>query len=639
MKTVGQAWLASCIITCSPLAAQTGVTNGQWHHYGGDQGATRYSSLDTIDSTNAGNLEVAWRWKTDNFGPRPELKYEATPIMVDGVLYTTAGGSRRTAVAIDAGTGETLWMYRWNDGQRGDTAPRKNSGRGVAYWSGGNGDNRVLFITPGYFLIALDAATGRPVPTFGNGGVVDLKKGLDADVDSVEAVIGATSPPVIVGDVAVVGAALAVGLQPPSRRNVPGHVRGFDVRTGERRWIFHTIPQPGEFGYETWLDSSWTYTGNAAVWAPMSADPELGYVYLPVEAATSDTYGGHRPGDNLFSTSLVCLDAATGERVWHFQLVHHDIWDFDIPAAPVLLDVTVDGRPIKAIAQVTKQAFTYVFDRVTGTPIWPIEERPVPQTDVPEEWTAPTQPFPTKPLPFDRQGFTVDDVIDLTPELHEQALAIVKQYRLGSLFTPASLADAADGTKGTLRMPSTTGGANWEGAAVDVGTGMLYVGSATAPALFALGQSPRSDLNYVLAGSGSIRGPARLPLVKPPWGRITAIDLNTGDHVWMVPNGDSPSSVVNHPALADVDVPRAGKPTRAVLLVTKTLLFAGEGFGGDPVLHVLDKADGSRIVDIALPASATGNPMTYLHGGTQYVVVPVGDFRHPAELVALALPQ
>ena len=561
--------------------------------------------------------------------------------MIDGVLYTTAGGARRTVVAIDAETGETLWMYRFDDDARAETAPRKNSGRGLAFWSDGAKDQRVLFITPGYFLIALDAKTGHAIPTFGEDGVVDLKKGLDAEVDSVAAVIGASSPPMIVGDVAVIGAALGMGLYPRSRRNVPGHVRGFDVRTGERTWIFHTIPHPGEIGHDTWLDSAWAYTGNTAVWAPMSADPELGYVYLPIEAATSDYTGGHRPGNNLFSNTLVCLNAATGERVWHFQLVHHDIWDYDIPAAPILLDITVDGRPIKAVAQVTKQNFTYVFDRVTGEPVWPIEERPVPQTDIPGEWTSPTQPFPTKPAPFDRQGFSKDELIDFTPEIFDEALEIAKRYRWGSLFSPGSLKDAADGTTGTLRIPYATGGANWEGGAVDVETGVLYVSSVSKIGVMAIGRPnpDRSDLQYYLSGTPIMRGPRQLPLLKPPYGRITAIDLNTGEHLWMILNGDGRDALAKNPALAGVDLPPVGHQTRALLLATKTLLFAGEGYEADPILHVLDKATGQSIADIELPAAATGLPMTYMLDDKQYVVVPIGGRGNAAELVALTLPQ
>ncbi len=621
--------------------AQTGVTDGQWPHYHGDLGATKYSSLDQITADNVGRLEIAWRWSAANYGRSPERKYEATPIMVNGVLYTTAG-LRRAAVAIDAATGETLWMYRLDEGRRGGNAPRKNSGRGVAYWSDGRGDERVLFITPGYHLIALDATTGIPVTGFGRNGIVDLKLELDAAVDTVESVIGATSPPVIVGDVAIVGAALEVGLRAPSRRNVPGHVRGYDVRTGERRWIFHTIPHPGEFGHETWLDSSWAYTGNAAVWAPFSADPELGYVYLPVEAATSDVYGGHRPGDNLFSSTLVCLDAATGKRIWHYQLVHHDIWDWDIPAAPVLVDVTVRGRRVKAVAQVTKQAYTFVFDRVTGAPLWPIVETPVPASDVPGERASPTQPIPTTPAPFDRTAMSIDELIDFTPELRAEAIELVQSYRMGHAYTPPSLAEAPDGTRGTMIMPSTTGGANWEGAAVDVETGMLYIGSFASASLLAIRSEPNvSDIAYIMAPRSmapwTSRGPRRLPLVKPPWGRITAIDLNTGEHVWWMPNADTPPHVREHPALAGIDLGRTGVPTRAVLLVTKTLLFAGEGWEGHPVLRAHDKATGAILAEIALPAAATGLPMTYMVDGRQYIVVPVGSPDAAAELVALAV--
>ncbi|HIF22163.1 MAG TPA: hypothetical protein EYQ27_09715 [Gemmatimonadetes bacterium] len=376
--------LSVCLMSAlaGPVVAQQGATSGEWRSYSGDLGSTKYSPLDQIDRDNVQDLEIVWRWKTDNFGASVERYSRVTPIMVNGVLYATAG-RRRATVAIDAVTGETLWMHRMDEGVRGDYAPRRSSGRGVAYWSGrpDESDAQIFMITPGYHLVALDAATGRPVPNFGQDGVVDLKLGLDRPVDLIEAVIGSSSPPVVVGDVVIVGAALEVGSSPPTKENAPGHVRGYDARTGERLWIFHTIPQPGEFGHETWEGDSWSYTGNVAVWPPFSADAELGYVYLPVEAGTGDYYGGHRPGDNLFSQSLVALDARTGERIWHFQMVHHGIWDYDPASPPILADIVVDGRLIKAVAQVTKQAFTYVFDRVTGEPVWPIEERPVGESD------------------------------------------------------------------------------------------------------------------------------------------------------------------------------------------------------------------------------------------------------------------
>ena len=400
------------------LDGQTGAKNGEWRFYGGDAGSTKYSPLDQINRDNVKDLRIAWRWRTENFGARPDFNLESTPLMVDGVLFATAG-ARRNVVAINGATGETLWMWRYDEGARAQRSPRFNSGRGVGYWTDGK-DARILYITPGYHLIALDAKSGRPAAGFGVDGIVDLWEDFDQPTPK-EGQIGSSSPPMIVGDVAIVGAAMQAG-GAPNKENIAGHVRGYDVRTGKRVWIFHTVPKPGEFGHDTWLDHSASYTGNTAVWAPMSADLELGYVYLPVETPTGDFYGGHRPGNNLFADSIVCLDARTGKRVWHFQFIHHDIWDYDTPTAPTLVDITVDGRPIKAVAQITKQAWVYVFDRVTGKPVWPIEERPVPKGDVPGEWYSPTQPFPAKPAPFDRQGVTVDDLIDFTPELKAEAI-------------------------------------------------------------------------------------------------------------------------------------------------------------------------------------------------------------------------
>jgi quinoprotein glucose dehydrogenase len=448
----------------------------------------------------------------------------------------------------------------------------------------------------------------------------------------------------IVGDVAVVGSALQGGTAPPTLGNVPGYVRGYDVRTGDLLWTFHTIPQEGEPGTETWENESWQYTGNAAVWATMAADPELGYVYLPVEAPTHDYYGGHRLGDNLYSSSLVCLDARTGEVVWHFQLVHHDIFDYDTGSAPVLLDVVVDGEPVRAVAQVTKQAFTYVFDRVTGEPIWPIEERAAPPSDVPGERASPTQPFPTLPAPFDRQGFTDDDLIDFTPELLEEARRIASQFRMGPLYTPAIVA-GTDGKLATMQVPHAQGGANWQSAAADPETGILYVPSVTnwfANALVEGGE--RSEMAYVGRGV-RVERPMGLPLVKPPWGRITAIDLNTGEHVWMVPNGDAPDYVLEHPELEGIDLSGGGNPERAPLLVTRTLLFAGDGAGlfasgpggGGTGFRALDKATGDTLFEMDLPANETGLPMTYMAGGRQYIVVAIGGRGFPSELVALAL--
>ena len=451
--------VVASLSTTTPVVAQSGTTNGEWRHWGGDGGTTHYSPLDQIDRGNVKDLEIAWRWRTDNFGPRPDFEYRVTPLMVGGVLYATAG-SRRDVVAIDGATGETLWMFRYEEGSRGQRAPNRGpSGRGVAYWADGQEHERLFYVSLGYRLIALDPTTGRPILDFGQDGVVDLWQGLDQDKTPQEGDVSLTSSPAVIGDVVVVGAAMR-------QSEIAGFPRGFDVRTGRRLWTFHTIPQEDEFGNDSWEGDSWRQTGNTGVWGPISVDEELGYVYLGVETPTNDWYGGRRLGDNLFANSLVCVDARTGERVWHFQLTHHDIWDYDIPAAANLVDITVEGKTIKAVAQVTKQAFTYVFDRVNGEPVWPIEERPVPASDVPGERASPTQPFPTKPPPFDRQGITVEDLIDLTPELRAQAREIVKDYRLGPLYTPSSIIEA-DGTKGTLMLPSANGGANWQGAAAD----------------------------------------------------------------------------------------------------------------------------------------------------------------------------
>ncbi len=627
-------------------AAQQGAALGEWRYYGGDAGSTRYAALDQINRDNVASLDVAWRWQAANFGPAPEYNYRTTPLMVDGVLYATAG-YRRTVVAIDAGTGETLWTYRLDDGDR--AAPRRNSGRGVAWWEPPEGAARIFMVTPGFQLVALDAATGRPIPAFGSGGVVDLRLELGRELDLIRAPIGSSSPPIVVGDVVVIGSALPSGGAPPAPEMPPGHVRGYDAFTGELRWTFHTIPQPGEYGNETWEDGSWEYTGNAAVWTALSADPELGYVYLPVELGTGDYYGGHRPGDNLFSQSIVALDAATGERVWHFQTVRHGIWDYDPPAAPILADLVVDGREIPAVALITKQTFTFVFDRRTGEPVWPIEERPVPQTDVPGERTAPTQPFPTKPPPYDRQGTNRDDLIDFTPELRAEAEEILTQLRHGPLYEPPSV-PVEGGTQGTLMVPGSLGGANWPGGALDPESGYLFVQSATAPSVIALSREPDvSTMDYIRGGGLRLRlggGPQGLPLFKPPWGRLTAIDLNRGEIAWQVPNGDAPDYVKNHPALEGIDVGRTGRPDRGGVLATSTLLFAGEGGGmfaafgsGGNRFRAHDKATGEVLAEIELPANQTGLPMTYMHEGRQYIVVAVGARRHPAELVALALPE
>ena len=610
-----------------------------WRNIHGELNANRYAPLDQINADNAQELELVWRWQAGNYGPTPEIRSRSMPIMHHGRLFLGAG-TTRNIVSLDAETGQTLWMWRPDEGERYEKAARKSSGMGVAYWEGDDGRRRVITVTPGYNLVSLNAATGLPDPEFGAGGWVDLTEGLrlaaDRDLD-----IGLNAPPLVVGDVIVVGAAHGIGGRPPLMRNVKGDIRGFDARSGELLWTFHTIPEPGEPGYETWYDGSADYTGNAGVWAPMSADPELGLVYLPVEAPTGDYYGGPRHGANLYANSLVALDVITGELRWYYQLVHHDIWDLDNPTAPILADLP-NGR--KLVVQVTKQNFAYVFDRATGEPVWPIEERPVPQTDVPGEWTSPTQPFPTKPAPYDRQGLSRDDLIAYTPEIRAAVEEAIADYRLGPLYTPSSLSDAPDGTKGTLGLPFATGGANFEGSGYDPETGILYVPSATYIKVFALTNDPEaSDIDYIDAGTNA---PTvfDLLLTKPPLGRITAIDLTTGDHVWMIANGDTPQAYKDNPALEGVELPRTGKPTRAGIVVTRSLLFAGEGVGtvgnirGDPVFRAHDKQTGEILAEIELPATQSGPPSTYMLNGRQYIVMMVMDGESPAELIALALP-
>jgi quinoprotein glucose dehydrogenase len=558
-------------------------------------------------------------------------------------------------------------MHKEFEGPRGESAPRKLSGRGLAYWSDSRGDNRVIYVTPGYQMLALDAKTGIPISTFGKNGIVDLKMDDDQSMDLVKGEIGLHATPVVAKNVVIVGAAHLPGSSPKSRQNEKGYVRGFDVRTGKRLWIFHTIPQLGEFGVDTWERESWTYTGNAGVWAQMSVDEDLGLVYLPVELPTGDYYGGHRPGKGLFGESIVAVDFQTGKRKWHYQLVHHGIWDMDIPCAPILADVVVGGRRIKALAQPTKQGWVYVFDRATGEPVWPIEERPVAKGDVPGEWYSPTQPFPTRPPAFDRQGVSIDDLIDFTPELRQQAIEFVSKYKIGPIFTPP-VVSKWDGPRATLILPAATGGANWEGGSYDPDTHVMYVFSNTQAS--ALGLVPpdekrKSDMNFITgtapdpskpnqATGPSVGGGGEssnglfvqgLPIIKPPYGRITAIDLNKGELVWQIAHGETPDSVRNHPALKGLTIPRTGRDGRIGTLVTKTLVIAGEGgFFTLPdgrrgaMLRAYDKGTGTDAGALYMPAPQTGSPMTYMLGGKQYVVLAIGGGNYSAELVAYRLP-
>jgi quinoprotein glucose dehydrogenase len=614
--------LAVLALALGVLRAQSAARDaaaGEWRVYHHDLASTRYSPLDQINRSNVANLDVAWRWRSDTVSTPPEYKNESTPLMVHGTLYFTAG-PMRWVIAADAVTGATKWTWHLDEGERGRHGPRRDSGRGVSYWTDGTNE-RIFTVTPGFNLVALDAKTGVPVDAFGDHGIVDLKAQLGVTVDLVTTAIGSSSPPLVFEDVVITGPALEIGTRPVSMKNVPGRIIAIDARTGKFRWRFNTIPQKGELGYDTWQPGSAEYTGNTGAWAPLTLDEKRGYVYLPVEDATGDYYGGHRKGDNLFSSTLVCVDARTGKRIWHFQIVHHDIWDRDIAAAPILADVTVGGRKMEVVVQLTKQAYAYVFDRVTGKPVWPINEQAVPQSDVPGEKSAATQPIPTKPAAFDRQGVTPNDLIDFTPDLHAEAVKAVAQFRMGiGPFAPPSVQDAPDGTKGT-------------------DTGILYVGSYTSPAVLGLVKDPQhTDMDWV-GGNANVPRVRGLPLVKPPYSRVTAINLNTGDHVWMAVNGDTPPAIKSNAALAGLTIPKTGAQARPEVMATKTLLFSAEGYGGAAVLHVLDKATGATITDLTVPGTISSSPMTYALNGKQYVAFWVSDQRAQlaATLVAMTV--
>jgi quinoprotein glucose dehydrogenase len=629
--------------------SEKALSEGQWPAYAGTYAAAHYSPLTQINRDNARNLHVVWRWTSPDMAVRhadtsigPGYVNESTPLMVDGVLYTSTSLSQ--VAAIDAVSGETKWVFDPKIYQNGLGLPA-NLGwthRGVAYWRNGE-DERIVILTAFGQMIAIDARTGKPVAGFGTDGRVDLVASLRRPVDRNYYTV--TSPPVIVRGVVVVGSSI---LDWWGKRPLPpGDVRGFDVVTGKLLWTFHTVAQGEEPGVETWEKDSWKEAGNANVWAPMSADEELGYVYLPVSTPSNDHYGGQRPGDGLYGESLVCLDVATGRKVWHYQLVHHGLWDYDPPAAPNLIDITVDGKPIKAVAQVTKQAFVYVFDRITGKPVWPIEEQPVPASSVPGEQAAKTQPIPSKPAPFDIQGATDDNLIDLTPEIHQEAIEIAKAYDRGGLFTPPS-------ERGTIQVPGNGGGGNWAGAAIDPETHVLYVPTYRIPTLVSIGKPAPWEGTYDYIGRAKyLPGPRGLPLLKPPFASIVAIDMNSGEHRWRVPVGRSSAM----PAVRSIDpLGEYGLMTRSWALVTKTVMVAVQ-MGSlsaprflpgvyapirdlsnrDPHLWVYDKATGEKLAQIALPSNAGGAPMTYMAGGKQFIVFPVGGGPVVEELVAVGL--
>jgi quinoprotein glucose dehydrogenase len=646
------AFAAASLVSIN-LGAQYGATNGEWRTWAGDLGATRYAPLDQITAANFNTLQVAWRFRTDNLGARPDFNLQTTPLMIKGVLYATAG-ERRDAVSLDAATGELLWMHRLDEGLRAQRSSRRLSGRGVGYWTDGKTDERIFYVTIGYQLVGLDAKTGKPLKDFGVNGVIDLKKDADQVLDPVEGEIAWNGAPVVAKNVVLVGAAHRAGSTPRSRNNAKGFIRAYDARTGKRLWIFHTIPIPGEFGNDTWLEQSWEYTGNTGVWTQMTVDEQLGIAYLPVEIPTGDYYGGHRPGNNLFSESLVAVDLQTGRRIWHYQFVHHPIWDYDVPCAPILVDITVNGRKIAAVAQPTKQGFIFVFDRKTGEPVWPIEERAVEKGTVPREWYSPTQPFPTRPPSVERQGFLPEYVLDFTPELKAEGLALIDKYKIGPIYTPP-IVRGEGGKHGLLFIPN---GPNWPGGSFDPETGMLYIYSHTLVRLLSMVNDPkRSDMNYISdsgasedgAGGLSVRG---LPLIKPPYGRISAVDLNKGEIAWQIAHGETPDNIKNHPALKGLDIPRTGRPGGAGgssggigTLVTRTLVISGEGGtvrmpdgSRGAMLRAYDKKTGAEVGAVAMPGAQTGSPMTYMLGGKQYIVVASSSSIKPGELIAYKLP-
>ena len=651
--------LAWCAPALGPAEAraQHGAVDGEWRSYGGDAGSTKYSPLDQIDAGNFGDLEIAWRWQSADGSldldalrervPRIGIRmFQATPLMAGGALYIST--ALHQVAAIDAATGETIWVHDPQVYLRGRPTHFYNS-RGVAWWSDGD-DARIFFGTHEAYLIALDAETGAPVLDFGDDGRVDLMEGIPrADRGNTNRrgrnLMGVASPPVVARDVVVTPNVISDGVI--AKEAPPGWIKGVDARTGDVRWVFRTVPTGDDFGADTWGNESWRYSGNTNVWPPMSADEELGYVYLPTGTPTGDYYGGHRPGDNLFAESVVALDIETGQRMWHFQAVHHGVWDYDFPAAPSLVDVAVEGRPepVRAIAQVSKQGFTYVFDRVTGEPVWPIEERPVEtDSDMEGEVLSPTQPFPTKPPPFEYQGVSIDDLVDFTPEIRAMAVEAVRNFRLGPLFSPPTLSHDG-GLQGTIQRPHVGGGAGWAGSGVDPETGLLYVPSVNRFSVIKYYTPDPADggnLRYTMRGLAAgvqPRMPNGLPLLKPPYSRMTAIDLTRGEHAWMQPNGDG-DRVRRHPALRDLDLPPLGGDGRGGVVITKTLVVSGLTAGGTedgPRLVARDKATGDIVGSVDLPGGPIGTPMTYLHEGRQYIALTVGG--EVPELVALALPE
>ena len=694
---------AGILLLTIGLSGQTGyqpsTKNGEWPYYTADLKGTRYSPLDQIKASNFKELEVAWRFKTDNLGTRPEYKLEGTPLMVKGILYAT-GGTRRAVFALRAETGELLWTHSELEGTRAVNAPRQLSGRGLSYWTDGRNDERILYVTPGYRLVELDAKTGARINAFGKEGIVDLKLGVvhgtgqQIDLETGDA--GLHSTPTVVKDVVIVGMSMKEGMTVKTHDNSKGQVRAFDVRSGKLLWAFNTIPRPGEFGNDTWQNNSWATNGNTGVWTQITVDEELGLVYLAVESPTSDFYGGHRPGNNLFGESLVCVDLKTGQRKWHFQMVHHPIWDYDLSSAPILADINANGRAIKAVAVPSKESFLYVFDRVSGQPVWPIEERPAPKGEVPGEWYSPTQPFPTKPPAYARQAITPNDLIDFTPALRGQAQQIVEKFKMGPMFLPP-VVSKLDGPIAALTLGTTGGGTNWPGAGYDPELHTVFAQANNSQVVpLGLSEPPEgfSDIKYVLgfagqpfrvsegpgfgsaadfpqqprtrpaagaaapapapapapaaqAEGGGVRTTVQgLPLVKPPYGVLSAINLDKGELSWQVPHGDTPDGVRNNPALKGLNIPKTGQGGSVGLIVTKTLVIVGDPqvtttpeHPRGAMLRAYDKATGKEVGAILMPAPQSGSPMTYMVNGKQYIVVAVSGGNYSGEYIAYRLAE
>ena len=672
---------------------QPSTAKGDWPMYFADTSGSRFSPQDQINASNFNKLELAWHFKTDNLGGRPEYKLEGTPIEINGTVYTTAG-SRRAVVALNAKTGELKWTFSMDEGARAALAPRQLSGRGVSYWTDGNGDERILYVTTGYRLVELNARTGQPIESFGDHGVVDLKvgavKGAGEQIDLESGEIGLHTTPTVVNNVVLVGSAMKEGSQPLSVNNTKGLARAFDVKTGKTLWTFRTIPSKGEFGYDTWENGSADKTGNTGVWTGITVDPELNTVYLPVEDPTNDAYGGARPGNNLFGDSLVAVDLTTGKRKWHYQVVHHPIWDYDLSSPPLLVNITVAGKPIKAVAVPSKEAFLYVFDRVTGKPIWPIVEKPVPQSDVPGEKTSKTQPFPTKPAPYARQAVTTDELIDFTPELRAKAVDMIKKYyKMGPMFSPA-IVSKPGGPYGVIDIGNLGGGTNWPGAGFNPETHVVFAPAANAGVvMFGLVEPPPglTDNRYlegvggqpfriaagpgfgsatdapkvseddtrlakalaehpqVAAGPPPPRNVDGLPIVKPPYGLLTAINLDTGDTLWQVPHGDTPDSVRNNPALKGLNIPKTGQQGVVGEVITKSLVVVGDPeFTTTPehprgaMLRAYDQKTGAQVGAVYMPAPQSGSPMTYSYDGKQYIIVAVSGGNYSGDYLAFSLP-